>query len=74
MSNIKREVPCKHYICRGECEKGKKADHTKTCQICKYYTPRSRNNRLKGVTGKHRKQKYLAELRAKEQKDEYNSN
>lgn len=73
MSKVKREIPCKYYICKGECEKGKKAEHTKTCQICKTYTPRSRNKKVKGISGKHGKQKYLAGLRAKEKLDEYNN-
>ena len=41
MARLKK-IPCKYYICRGKCEKGKKAAHNRICQKCSSYEPRSR--------------------------------
>ena len=36
-----RLEPCVHYVCKGECEIGRDADHKKYCQKCKQYKPRT---------------------------------
>lgn len=41
-----RETPCKYYICNGECEKGRDADHNGYCQKCDKYYPRARVRHL----------------------------
>ena len=37
-----REIPCKYYICAGQCQKGREADHAHYCQKCNKYEPRAR--------------------------------
>ena len=37
-----RITPCKHYICEGECSKGREATHKNYCQHCKLYEARAR--------------------------------
>ena len=37
-----RETPCKFYICRGECSKGRAAEHKTYCQHCSKYYPRAK--------------------------------
>lgn len=37
-----RIEPCIYYICAGECQKGREADHNGYCQKCKKYVPRVR--------------------------------
>lgn len=37
-----KETPCKYYVCKGECEKGRDADHEKYCQKCKLYVARAK--------------------------------
>ena len=37
-----RETPCKFYICRGECSKGRTAEHKTYCQHCSKYYPRAK--------------------------------
>ena len=32
-----RIEPCKSYICKGECKKGRDADHNGYCQKCGKY-------------------------------------
>lgn len=32
-----RTIICEHYICHGECTKGKDADFSSTCQHCGLY-------------------------------------
>ena len=52
-----RETPCKYYICKGECEKGKDAEHKGICQHCTKYEPRIRKkhkNRKKTYNEKER--------------------
>jgi len=36
-----REIPCKYYICNGECKKNREAEYKHYCQVCSLYTPRS---------------------------------
>ena len=38
--------PCKHYVCNGECEKGREADFYGYCKICNKYEPRARIKHL----------------------------
>ena len=35
-----RITPCLYYICLGECEKGREAEHNGYCQKCNKYVPR----------------------------------
>ena len=35
-----RVEPCKSYICKGQCKKGREADHNGYCQKCGKYKPR----------------------------------
>lgn len=37
-----RETPCKFYIAKGECRKGRTAVHNGYCQHCNKYVPRAR--------------------------------
>ena len=37
-----RETPCKYYVCKGECKKGREADHNGYCQHCNKYYPRAK--------------------------------
>lgn len=37
-----REMSCKYYIARGECEKGREACHKIYCQHCCKYEPRAK--------------------------------
>lgn len=37
-----RQTPCVSYICKGECSKGREADHAGYCQHCDLYKPRAR--------------------------------
>ena len=41
-----RETPCLYYICKGECTKGRDAEHTGYCQRCDKYKPRVRERHL----------------------------
>lgn len=41
-----RETPCKYYIARGECAKGREAVHRGYCQHCDKYFPRARVRHL----------------------------
>ena len=37
-----RETPCRFYIAKGECRKGRDAVHYGYCQRCDKYVPRAR--------------------------------
>lgn len=37
-----RIEPCKFYVCKGECTKGRDADYSGYCQKCDKYLPRVR--------------------------------
>lgn len=53
-----REITCKSYKCKGQCEKGRKAEHHGYCQKCDKYVPRARVrciNRKKQALDKIRK-------------------
>ena len=41
-----RETPCLYYVCTGECEKGREAEHNGYCQHCSKYKPRARIRHL----------------------------
>lgn len=41
-----RIEPCLHYICAGQCSKGRKADHAGYCQKCNKYVPRVRKKHV----------------------------
>ena len=47
-----RIEPCIYYICVGECEKGREANHSGYCQKCNKYIPRAR---IKHVNQKKQK-------------------
>lgn len=56
-----RETPCKYYIAKGECKKGRKALHKTYCQHCDKYVPRVRErhiNKKKQALEKIRKEGY----------------
>lgn len=37
-----RLTPCKFYVCKGECQKHRKADACGYCQKCDKYQPRAK--------------------------------
>lgn len=37
-----RETPCLYYICAGQCEKSRDAEHNGHCQKCNKYQPRAK--------------------------------
>ena len=41
-----RLTPCKYYVCKGECEQGREADHEGYCQRCKLYKARAKVRHL----------------------------
>lgn len=41
-----RIEPCESYICKGECKKGRDADHNGYCQKCGKYKPRVRKRHI----------------------------
>lgn len=41
-----RQTPCLHYVCAGECKKGRTAEHTGYCQRCDKYEPRAKLKHL----------------------------
>ena len=41
-----RLTPCKYYISKGVCSKGRKAEHNGYCQKCDKYLPRVRERHL----------------------------
>lgn len=55
-----RLTPCKFYICKGECKKGREADHKTYCQHCDKYYPRARVRHL------NKKKEKLAKIRKNE--------
>ena len=52
-----RVTPCKYYICKGQCSKGRVSDHTGYCQKCNKYEPRCKVKRI------NRKKKKLENIR-----------
>lgn len=55
-----RIEPCKYYVCQGECEKGRDAEHNGYCQKCGKYEPRIRQRHL------NQKKQKLAQIKRKE--------
>ena len=53
-----RETPCKYYICKGQCEKGKEAEYKGLCQHCSKYEPRYK------MKHKNRKRKEVEKARS----------
>lgn len=41
-----RIEPCESYVCKGECTKGRDADHNGYCQKCGKYRPRIRRKHI----------------------------
>lgn len=41
-----RLTPCKFYVAKGECRKGREAEHKGYCQKCDKYVPRVRERHL----------------------------
>lgn len=54
-----RETPCKFYVCKGQCEKGKDAEYKGFCQHCTKYVPRAKEKHL------NRKKKSIEKERSK---------
>lgn len=57
-----RMTPCKFYVCKGECEKGREADYNGYCQKCDKYYPRVRERHL------NKKKQELEKIRKNEWK------
>lgn len=55
-----RIEPCKAYVCKGECKKGREADHYGYCQKCDKYEPRIKRKHL------NRKKRELDKIRRNE--------
>lgn len=55
-----KETPCESYICKGECKKGREADHYGYCQRCDKYKPRVRERHL------NKKKQKLEKIKQKE--------
>lgn len=55
-----RLTPCISYVCKGQCEKGREADHNGYCQKCDKYAPRAR------VLHLNRKKEKIAKERSSE--------
>lgn len=55
-----RIEPCKHYECKGVCEKGRDADHNGYCQKCGLYAARVKRRHL------NRKKQKLEAVRKRE--------
>lgn len=62
-----REIICAYYVRRGECAKGRKAEHYKICQSCSKYLP------LKGAKPARvdRRREKLAKIQKKERYNYY---
>ena len=59
MSKFK-ETPCEFYISKGECKKGRNAEHFGYCQICNKYSPRAKVKHI------NKKKEYLDKLKKNE--------
>ena len=55
-----RITPCKHYLCKGKCSKGREANHTGYCQKCNKYEPRCKVKRI------NRKKEKIEKIKKKE--------
>ena len=55
-----RIEPCESYICKGQCKKGREADHNGYCQKCGKYKPRIRKRHI------NRKKQKLEKIRKNE--------
>ena len=55
-----RLEPCESYICKGQCKKGRDADHSGYCQKCGKYRPRVRKRHI------NRKKQELEKIRKEE--------
>lgn len=55
-----RIEPCKYYVCKGTCSKGREADHKTYCQKCNKYEPRVRRKHL------NKKKKEIENIRKNE--------
>lgn len=55
-----RLTPCLFYVCKGECKKGRNAEHSGYCQKCDKYKPRVREHRV------NKKRQKLEQIRKKE--------
>jgi len=55
-----RQTPCLHYICAGQCTKGREAEHTGYCQRCDKYRPRAKVRHI------NQKKEELKKIRKKE--------
>ena len=65
MSKDRNEI-CVSYVCKGNCEKGREADHNGYCQRCDKYKPRARTKHL------NKKKQELDKVEKKEfRKEEY---
>ena len=60
-----RLEPCVYYICAGECEKGREADHRGYCKKCGKYVPRVKVKHL------NQKKQKLNKIRENERAEYY---
>lgn len=60
-----RIEPCVYYICAGEYEKGREADHRGYCQKCGKYVPRVR------IKHPNQKKQKLNKIRENERAEYY---
>ena len=56
-----RIEPCKYYVCKDECSKGREADYNGYCQKCNKYEPRVRKKHL------NEKKQKIEKIRKKEE-------
>lgn len=56
-----RIEPCVNYKCKGECAKGREADHNGYCQKCNKYEPRVRRKHI------NKKKQKIEKIRKNEQ-------
>lgn len=55
-----RITPCKFYVCKDQCSKGREADYNGYCQRCDKYVPRVKERHL------NKKKQKLDKIRRKE--------
>ena len=55
-----RLTPCLYYVCKGECKKGRNAEHVGYCQHCDKYKPRAKEHHV------NQKKQKLEQIRKKE--------
>ena len=57
-----REMPCKLYVCKGQCLIGREAEHYGYCQKCSKYVPRAKGKPYNKKKEYNEKQRSKVEL------------